>query len=85
MTTASDVELVRGVYAYTGGDQAVPLPFVESTILLVAEKTNGGWCRGFAAGKEGWFPISYVKPLGNRELLQVLSMHACRSKGVGWK
>lgn len=67
----ADVELVRGIYNYTGGDQSVPLPFVEKTILLVVEKTNGGWCRGFAAGKEGWFPISYVKPLGNIELIQV--------------
>lgn len=67
-----DVELVRGIYSYTGGDQAVPLPFVEATILQVVEKTNGGWCRGFAAGREGWFPISYVKPLSNVELLQVL-------------
>lgn len=67
----SDVELVRGIYTYAGGDQAVPLPFVERTILLVVEKTNAGWCRGFAAGKEGWFPISYVKPLSNIELLQV--------------
>ena len=67
----ADVELVRAIYPFTGGDQAVPLRFVESTIILVVEKTNGGWCRGFAAGKEGWFPISYVKPLGNIELLQV--------------
>ena len=66
-----DVELVRAIYPFTGGDQAVPLRFVESTVVLVVEKTNGGWCRGFAAGKEGWFPISYVKPLSNVELLQV--------------
>ena len=66
----ADVELVKAIYSYTGADQAVPLPFAESTILLVVEKT-GGWCRGFSAGREGWFPISYVKPLGNVELLQV--------------
>jgi len=66
-----DVEFVKAIYPFTGGDQAVPLIFAESTILQVVEKTQEGWCRGFAAGKEGWFPISYVKPLGNGELLQV--------------
>lgn len=70
----SNVELVRAVYPYSGDDQAVPLPFVETTILHVVEKTNSGWCRGFAAGREGWFPISYVKPMGNSELLQVSSL-----------
>ena len=68
----TEIEFVKAIYRYTGGDQAVvPLSFVESTILLVVERTQDGWCRGFAAGKEGWFPISYVKPLANRELLQV--------------
>ena len=71
MVEEIDVEFVRAVYPYKGGDQAVPLPFAESTILQVVEKTQEGWCRGFAAGKEGWFPITYVKPLGNGELLQV--------------
>lgn len=72
MAAEIGAEFVRAVYSYTGEGQAVPLPFAESTILLVAEKTQDGWCRGFAAGKEGWFPISYVKPLGNSELLQVI-------------
>lgn len=73
MAASDDVELVKAIYSYSGADEAavVPLPFVESTILLVLEKTQEGWCRGFASGKEGWFPVSYVKPLANSELLQV--------------
>ncbi len=73
MADEADIEFVKAVHAYTGAEQkaVVPLPFVETTILIVAERTQDGWCRGFAAGKEGWFPISYVKPLGNSELMQV--------------
>ncbi len=72
MAEELNVEFVRAIYRFTGGDQAaVPLLFAESTILQVVEKTQEGWCRGFAAGKEGWFPISYVKPLGDGELLKV--------------
>ena len=67
----TNIEFVKAIYPYTGSDQPAPLPFVETTLLLVVEKTQGGWCRGFAAGKEGWFPLTYVKPLGNSELLQV--------------
>ena len=67
----SEIEFVKAVYPYTGGDQAVPLPFAESTVLQVVERNQNGWCRGFSTGKEGWFPISYVKPLANSELIQV--------------
>lgn len=69
----SEIEFVKALYPYTGGDQAVPLPFAESTVLQVVERNQNGWCRGFSAGKEGWFPISYVKPLANSELIQVCS------------
>ena len=69
----SEIEFVKAIYPYTGGDQAVPLPFAESTVLQVVERNQNGWCRGFSTGKEGWFPISYVKPLANSELIQVCS------------
>ena len=65
------VEFVTALYPYTGSDQPVPLPFATSTVLQVVERNQNGWCRGFSAGKEGWFPISYVKPLANSELIQV--------------
>ena len=67
----SSVVLVKALYPYSGVDQAVPLPFAESAILLVAQRTDDGWCRGFSTGREGWFPASYVKPLENVELVQV--------------
>ena len=67
----SEIEFVRALYPYTGTDQAVPLPFAESTVLQVVERNQNGWCRGFSTGREGWFPISYVKPLANSELIQV--------------
>ena len=65
------IEFVTALYPYTGSDQPVPLPFAASTVLQVVERSQNGWCRGFSAGKEGWFPISYVKPLANSELIQV--------------
>ena len=68
----SKLEFVKALYPYTGADrQAAPLPFAESTVLQVVERNQNGWCRGFSIGKEGWFPISYVKPLANSELIQV--------------
>ncbi len=64
-------ELVKALYPYSGGDQAVPLQFASSAILLVAERTADGWCRGFSAGKEGWFPASYVAVLDHATIAQV--------------
>ncbi len=66
-----DFEFVKAIYTFTGEGPAIPLPFAECTVVLVAERTDDGWCRGFSCGKEGWFPTSYVKPLANSELIQV--------------
>ncbi len=47
MADEADIEFVKAVHAYTGAEQkaVVPLPFVETTILIVAERTQDGWCR----------------------------------------
>lgn len=71
MTEEADFEFVKSIYPFSGEGQAVPLRFAESTVILVVERTEDGWCRGFSCGKEGWFPTSYVKPLANSELIQV--------------
>lgn len=71
MAVTPSIEFVKAMYAYSGVDQAVPLPFAESAILLVAQRTQDGWCRGYSRGLEGWFPGSYVKPLDSEELAQV--------------
>ena len=86
MTEEADFEFVKAIYPFTGEGQSVPLPFAESTVLLVAERTEDGWCRGFSCGKEGWFPTSYVKPLANSELIQVSHCSAtqCCSPNVKW-
>jgi len=68
---SDSIELVTALYPYSGEGQAVPLPFAETAILLVAERTKDGWCRGFTSGREGWFPGSYVKTLDNGGLVQV--------------
>jgi len=71
MADESDFDLVKAVYPYTGEGQAVPLPFALSTVILVSQRREDGWCRGFACGREGWFPTSYITPLANIELMQV--------------
>ena len=47
------------------------LPFAESAVLLVVERADDGWCRGFARGKQGWFPASYVKTISNEQIAKV--------------
>ncbi len=74
MVEEVDFEFVKAIYPFTGEGQAVPLPFAESTVVLVVERLEDGWCRGFACGREGWFPTSYVKPLANSDLLHVRFM-----------
>lgn len=61
----------KALYAFSGDSQAVPLPLAESAVVLVAERTPDGWCRGFSAGKEGWFPASYVKDITESTLTKV--------------
>lgn len=62
---------VKALYAFSGEGQAVPLPLAESAVVLVAERTPDGWCRGFSAGKEGWFPASYVRDIAESTLTSV--------------
>ena len=68
---SGSLEFAKTVYPFAGQGQAVPLTFAESAIVLVAEKTQDGWCRGYCAGKEGWFPASYVKLISKEEITQV--------------
>ena len=65
------MDLVRAVFPYACTDQAKGLAFPERVVLLVVERSDDGWCRGFAAGKQGWFPASYVEILPLEKLLKV--------------
>lgn len=67
----SSVEIARACYTYTGGDQQMSLPFAESAVLMVVERAEDGWCRGFARGKQGWFPASYVKTISEEQITKV--------------
>ena len=66
----------KAVYVFSGEGQTVPLPLAESVVVLVVERNQGGWCRGFSAGKEGWFPASYVKEIPESTLTKV-SLQMC--------
>ena len=81
ITMSDSAELVKALYPYNGEGQAVPLPFAETAILLVAERTKDGWCRGFTSGREGWFPGSYVKTLDNAGLVQVRTLGRGNDQG----
>ena len=63
--------IAKAVYAFSGEGQAVPLPLAESAVVLVAERNQDGWCRGFCGGREGWFPASYVKDIPESTLTNV--------------
>lgn len=69
--TQQRVEIVRACYTYKGEDQQMSLPFAESAVLLVVERADDGWCRGFARGKQGWFPASYVKSISDEQITKV--------------
>ena len=45
--------------------------FSREGCIIVVERSDDGWCRGFAAGKQGWFPASYVEILPLEKLLKV--------------
>lgn len=64
-------EVARACHTYTGGDQQMALPFAESAVLLVVERAEDGWCRGYARGQQGWFPASYVKTISNQQIAKV--------------
>lgn len=64
-------EIARASYTYQGDDQKMSLPFAESAVILIVERADDGWCRGFARGKQGWFPASYVKTISKAELTKV--------------
>ena len=64
-------EFVKALYSYNGADQEKGLSFSLSTVLLVAQRTEDGWCRGACAGAVGWFPASYVKTLDEQRLAEV--------------
>ena len=63
--------IAKAVHAFSGEGQTVPLPLAESVVVLVAERNQDGWCRGFSAGREGWFPASYVKYISESTLTKV--------------
>lgn len=76
----SQLEFVRAIYAYAGEDQSKGLMFPVSAILLVVERADDGWCKGYASGRQGWFPSSYTKALGEDQLVKVKS----RRDGEQW-
>jgi len=62
--SGSLLQFVKAVYSYTGQDQGeLGLPVTESAVIYVAERLEDGWCRGYACGREGWFPASYTKTI----------------------
>lgn len=63
--------VAKAVYAFSGEGQAVPLPLAETVVVLVVERNQDGWCRGFSCGKEGWFPASYVKDIPESTITNV--------------
>ena len=65
--------IAKAVYAFSGEGQTVPLPLAESVVVLVVERNEGGWCRGFSSGREGWFPASYVKDIPETTVSIILS------------
>ncbi len=65
------IDLVRAVHPYACKDQTQGLAFPQGVVLLVAERSDDGWCKGYAAGTQGWFPASYVHALSFEKLLQV--------------
>ena len=62
---------VKALYPFSGEGQVVPLPLAESSVVLVVERTQDGWCRGFSGGAEGWFPATYVKDIEEATLTSV--------------
>ena len=71
------MDIVRASYPYAcsnsgpGGGSKGQLVFPEGAVLLVAERSDDGWCRGYSAGNQGWFPASYVSPITPEQLLVV--------------
>lgn len=65
------IDLVRAVHPYSCKDQPQGLAFPQGVVLLVAERSDDGWCRGYAAGNQGWFPASYVQSLSIVKLAKV--------------
>ena len=68
----SHPEFVRALYPYVSEDQSKSLEFPSSAVLLVIERADDGWCRGYASGKQGWFPGSYTKTLKQDQLVKVV-------------
>eukprot|EP00126_Sphaerothecum_destruens_P011472 Sdes_comp20914_c0_seq2m18252 len=60
-TTAASVNGVqmKAIYDYQGSTED-ELSFLEGDIILVVDRTEGGWWEGYCSGKHGWFPSAYV-------------------------
>jgi hypothetical protein len=57
-----NLDLVCALYPYAStADQSPNLAFAQGAVLLVVERSDDGWCRGYCAGVQGWFPASYVQ------------------------
>ena len=65
------VDIVQALYPYACTDQSPGLVFPVGAVLLVVERADDGWCRGYSAGSQGWFPTSYVQPVPLEQLLKV--------------
>ena len=64
-------DLVRAVHPYSCKDQSQGLAFPQGVVLLVAERSDDGWCKGYAAGNQGWFPATYVQSLPMEKIIKV--------------
>ena len=64
-------DLVRAVHPYSCTDQPQGLAFPQGVVLLVAERSDDGWCKGYAAGNQGWFPATYVQSLPMENIIKV--------------
>lgn len=63
------VDIVYSLYPYACTDSSLVFP--KGAVLLVVERADDGWCRGYNAGVQGWFPASYVQNVQMDYILKV--------------
>lgn len=71
LSSPAKIDIVRALYPYACAGESTGLVFPEGAVLLVVERADDGWCRGYMSGSQGWFPASYVQPITLDQLLQV--------------
>ena len=68
---SADIVYALYPYACSSTDQSSELVFPQGAVLLVAERADDGWCRGYSSGVQGWFPASYIQSIPMEQLLKV--------------